>query len=92
MAPQSPDAQEIRRIVREVIRDALRKKKSRFQLEDVKEGVSLTRDLSIDSLDILQMTAVCEQRFGIKLPDSENASLDELGSIVQTIAKHLPRQ
>ena len=77
---------------REVICDALQKKKSRFQLEDVKEGVSLTRDLSIDSLDILQMTAVCEQRFGLKIPDVENANLDELGSIVKTIAKYLPRQ
>jgi|GEM_PF-5096099 len=91
MAPEHPEPQEISRIVREVIFDALQKKKSRFKLEDIKEGVSLTRDLGIDSLDILQMTAVCEKRFKLRIPDDENQNLDELGSIVKVLAKHWPK-
>jgi len=91
MARQMPEAGEIRRIVREMIFDVLQKKRSRFKLEDVKEGASLTRDLGIDSLDILQMTAICEKKFQLKLPDEESQSLDELGSIVKTIVKHWPQ-
>ena len=91
MSHHVPDPQTIRAAVQEIIGEVLKRKKSKFKQEDVKDGVSLTRDLGIDSLDILQMTAVCEQRFGIKLPEAEYAGLDELGGIVKAVAKHLPR-
>jgi acyl carrier protein len=91
MAPARPEPQELSRIVREVIFDTLQKKKSRFKLEDIKEGVSLTKDLGIDSLDILQMTAVCEKRFNLRIPDAENQNLDELGGIVKVLAKCWPK-
>jgi len=90
MTHHIPDQQQLRRSVQEIIFDVLKRKKSRFQLEDIKEGVSLTKTLGIDSLDILQLTAVCEKRFKLKVPDEETKNLDELGGIVATIARHWP--
>jgi acyl carrier protein len=91
MAGQIPDQQKIRSIVQGVIFDVLKRKKSKFTLADIKEGVSLTKDLGVDSLDILQMTAVWEKQYKFKVPDEEVKNLDELGSIVKVAAKYWPR-
>ena len=92
MAGQIPDQQKIRSIVQDVIFDVLKRKKSKFTVADIKEGVSLTKDLGIDSLDILQMTAVWEKKYNFKVPDEEIKNLDELGNIVKVAAKYWPRE
>jgi acyl carrier protein len=92
MADQRADQQQIRQIIQGVIFDVLKRKKSKFTLADIKEGVSLTKDLGIDSLDILQMTAVWEKKHKFKVPDEEIKNLDELGSIVKTAVKYWPVQ
>jgi acyl carrier protein len=92
MSHHIPDAQTIRSAVQELIADVLKRKKSKFKLEDVKAGVSLTRDLGIDSLDILQMTAVFEKKYQVRIPDEETKSLDELDGIVKTVTKYWPHE
>ncbi|MBI5241208.1 MAG: acyl carrier protein [Elusimicrobia bacterium] len=92
MSHHVPDPQTIRAAVQELVADVLKRKKSKFKLEDVKEGVSLTRDLGIDSLDILQMTAVFEKKHKVTIPDEETKNLDELGSIVKTVTKYWPHE
>ena len=92
MSHHIPDPQTIRSAVQEIIGDVLKRKKSKLTREDVKDGVSLTRDLGIDSLDILQMTAVFEKKYKVTIPDEETKSLDELGSIVKTVTKYWPHE
>jgi acyl carrier protein len=92
MSHHMPDPQTIRAAVQELVADVLKRKKSKFTQEDVKDGVSLTRDLGIDSLDILQMTAVFEKKYKVAVPDEETKNLDELGSIVKTLTKYWPHE
>ncbi len=85
--PGPAPSDEARRAVVGLICEVLERKKARFRREDVREGASLTRDLGIDSLDLLQLAARVEKKFGIKFPDAELQGLDELGAILAAIAR-----
>ncbi len=90
MTEPKPSEQEIRGVVQKLIWDILDRKKSAVSLGGIVEGVSLTRDLGIDSLDILQLTASVEKRFKIRFPESDIKQLDDLGAIMAAIKQLLP--
>lgn len=87
--PSEPRPEDLPEIVRGLIAEALRRKKSAVKPEQIKEGASLTRDLGIDSLDILQITAMVEKRYKLRLPEEELKAMDDLGTIVRVLRKHL---
>ena len=55
------DKDAARKEIQKLIHDVLNRKKVKVDLEDIKEGVSLTTQLGIDSLDILQVAATVEE-------------------------------
>lgn len=81
-------SEDIRRAVQELVLGILKRKKIEAKAEDVKEGVSLTRHLGIDSLDILQLSASVEKRYGLRFSEAEIRSMDDLGGILEVISKH----
>ena len=79
------DPQEARRAVQELVVGALARKKVTIKPEDVKEGVSFMRDLGIDSLDVLQLTATVEKRFGVRIHEDDLKKIDDLASAVAAL-------
>lgn len=79
---------DIRSAVQGLIADILKRKRVEMKAEDIKEGVSLTRDLGIDSLDILQLSATVEKRYGLRFAEAEIRAMDDLGGILAAIARH----
>lgn len=90
MTESKPSEQDIRGVVQKLIWDILDRKKSPVSLGGIVEGVSLTRDLGIDSLDILQLTASVEKRLKIRFPENDLKRLDDLGAIMAAIKQLLP--
>lgn len=84
------DDNELRDVVRGLIIDVLKRKKSKASPEDVKEGVSLTTGLGIDSLDLLQISATVEKRYKLRIPEEELKKMDDLGGILRVVKKHMP--
>ncbi len=87
-----PQREELRKTVKELILGVLNKKKSPVTLKDIEEGVSLTRDLGVDSLDILQISATVEKKYGLRIPEEEFKKMDDLGAILEAVARHWPRK
>lgn len=81
---------EVREAVRGLILDVLKRKKLDIPADKVAEGVSLTRDLGIDSLDILQMTATVEKRYKLRIPEDELKKMDDLGGVLAAVRRHWP--
>jgi acyl carrier protein len=52
--------------------------------------VSLTVQLGIDSLDILQLMAIMEKRFKLRIPEGELREMDDLGGIIRVVKRHWP--
>lgn len=71
--------------VQEQIAQILARKKKPIDAARVVEGVSLTRDLGIDSLDILQLSAVVEKKFGLRFPEQDLKKMDDLAGILAAI-------
>ena len=49
---------------------------------------SIADDLSIDSLDAVEIVMALEEEFGIKIPDEELGKLKTVQDIVDTVEKH----
>ena len=79
---------EVRRAIQELIAEVLVRKKTQKKPEEIVEGLSLTRDLGIDSLDVLQIMATVEKRYKLKFSEAEIKGMDDLGGILATIKKH----
>lgn len=79
---------EIKRAIQEMISEVLARKKVQRKPEEIVEGLSLTRDLGIDSLDVLQLVATVEKRYKVKFSEAEIKGMDEIGGIMATIKKH----
>lgn len=91
MADQGPVPKEgVRLAVQQLIADILKRKKVEKKPQDIVEGVSLTRDLGIDSLDILQLSATVEKKYKLRFPEEELRGMDDLGGIMKAIEKHWP--
>jgi acyl carrier protein len=83
-----PAGEDHRRAVQQLVADVLNRKKIPKKPEEIVEGLSLTRDLGIDSLDVLQIMATVEKRYKLKFSEAEIKGMDELGGILAIIKKH----
>lgn len=81
---------QVRRTVQELVAQILERKRAPRKPEDIVEGVSLTRDLGIDSLDILQLSTQVEKRYGLKFPEAELRAMDDLGGVMTAVERHWP--
>lgn len=84
------DRAAVREAVRQRIAEVLKKKKAKAGPEQIVEGVSLTLQLGIDSLDILQLAAQVEKDYGLRIPEEELRKMDDLGAVVDVVEKHWP--
>ncbi len=84
------DEEAVRREARRLILEVLARKKAVVDPEKIREGVSLSVELGIDSLDVLQIMAIVEKKFGIRIPEEELPGMDDLDGIVRTVKKHWP--
>lgn len=84
------DRAAVREAVRQRIAEVLSKKKAKVGLEQIVEGVSLTMQLGIDSLDILQLATQVEKDYGLRIPEEELRKMDDLGAVVAVVEKHWP--
>jgi len=75
------DRGDILDILRETVADQLAVDASGLTRE-----TSLTGDLGVDSLDLLQLTCAIEYRFSLTLADGDLADARTLGDVVDTIA------
>ncbi len=55
--------------------------------ERIVEGISFTKDLGADSLDLLQLMTALEDEFGIAIPDEDFEKLDTVGDVLDEIEK-----
>lgn len=85
MAKSDFDKEAMRREVQEQIASILKRKKVKIEPADISEGVSLTTQLGIDSLDILQLVATLEKNHGIKIPEAELKSMDDLKGVLRAL-------
>ena len=53
--------------------------------DDVAEGKSFTEDLDVDSLSMVEVVVVAEERFSVKIPDDEVQKLKTVGDAVSFI-------
>ena len=56
-------------------------------VEDVQPDKSFVDDLDIDSLSMVEVVMACEDKWGVKIPDSEVKNLRTVGDAVDYIAK-----
>jgi acyl carrier protein len=49
---------------------------------------SFSRDLRIDSLDMIEFIAEVEKTFKIKIPDEEIGELGTVGALIEYVEKH----
>lgn len=56
-------------------------------VEDVKPEASFVDDLDIDSLSMVEVVMACEDKWGVKIPDSEVKNLRTVGDAVAYIEK-----
>jgi acyl carrier protein len=55
-------------------------------VEDVQPDKSFVDDLDIDSLSMVEVVMACEDKWGVKIPDSEVKNLRTVGDAVTYIA------
>lgn len=88
MAKPGFDRNAMRAEVQTQVAAILKRKKVKIEPGDIAEGVSLTTKLGIDSLDILQLVATLEKNHGIKIPESELKSMDDLKGVLAAMEKN----
>lgn len=85
------DRDVVRKKVQQQIASVLKRKKAAIKPEDIREGVSLTLQLGIDSLDILQLAAGVEKEYKLRIPEEELRAMDDLGAILKVVEKYWPQ-
>ncbi|MCF1592218.1 acyl carrier protein [Streptomyces muensis] len=58
----------------------------------VDEQTAFIADLGLDSLVLVRMTVVAEERFGVRIPDEVAWELDTVGSVVSYVEESLSRR
>lgn len=56
--------------------------------ESVKPEKSFVDDLDVDSLAMVEVVMMCEEKFGVTIPDSEVKNLTTVGDAVNYISAH----
>ncbi|WP_128429281.1 acyl carrier protein [Streptomyces cyaneus] len=57
--------------------------------EQVDEQTAFIADLALDSLVLVRMTVVAEERFGVRIPDEVAWELDTVGAVVGYVEEAL---
>ncbi|MDD2858116.1 MAG: acyl carrier protein [Candidatus Nanopelagicales bacterium] len=57
--------------------------------EDVQPDKSFVDDLDVDSLSMVEVVMACEDKWGVKIPDSEVKNLKTVGDAVTYISAHV---
>jgi len=57
-------------------------------VEDVQSDKSFVDDLDVDSLSMVEVVMACEDKWGVKIPDSEVKNLKTVGDAVTYISSH----
>jgi acyl carrier protein len=52
-------------------------------VRNVKEESNFINDLGFDSLDLIEMTMVLEEEFGIEIPDQDVEGLSTVASVIE---------
>ena len=55
---------------------------------DVSEEKSVTEDLDVDSLSMVEVVVAAEEKFGVKIPDDEVQNLKTVGDAITYIVKN----
>ena len=55
-------------------------------VEDVQPDKSFVDDLDVDSLSMVEVVMACEDKWGVKIPDSEVKNLKTVGDAVAFIS------
>lgn len=58
--------------------------------ERVRAGLSLRKDLGMDSVAALNILFAAEEAFGIQVPETELERVDDLDAIVAMLERYLP--
>jgi acyl carrier protein len=83
--------EEVRKTIHALVVDVLKRKKVAVKPDMIVEGVSMIMKLGIDSLDILQIVATAEKKFGLQIPDEELKKIDDMGSFLKAVEKNWPK-
>jgi len=67
----------------EIIADELQR-----PVDEVRSGLSLRKDLGMDSVAALNILFAAEETFGIHVPESELEGVDELDAILALLERH----
>jgi acyl carrier protein len=59
-----------------------------FDVSDVSEEASLTDDLGLDSLDLVDLTMDIEEKFGLSIPDEDLPKLSTVGAVIDYIVSN----
>lgn len=79
-----------RPLIQGLVAEVLARKKKPVEPARIVEGVSFTRDLGIDSLDVLQIAAVLEKKLGLRFEDAEVKTFDDLGAVLAAVGRKRP--
>lgn len=58
-------------------------------VEDVQPDKSFVDDLDVDSLSMVEVVMACEDKWGVKIPDSEVKNLKTVGDAVAYISANV---
>ena len=58
--------------------------------ERVRTGLSLRKDLGMDSVAALNILFAAEEAFGIQVPETELERIDDLDAVVALLERYLP--
>ena len=73
----------VRALVAEIIACELQ-----LPLENVRSGMSLRKDLGMDSVAALNIVFAAEEAFGICIPESELETADDIDAILTLVERH----
>lgn len=80
-------AQDARTLAVELLAQALRRKNKPVERALIAEGVSFSRELGLDSLDVVQVALALQERLGVSVAPGELAGLDDLGALVAAVSR-----
>lgn len=84
-SPKNKNASlDLRQRVKTIIADKIGSK-----IEEITEESNLQKDLSLDSLDEVELVMQLEKEFKIAIPDEETFNVKTVADIIQVVANHM---
>lgn len=85
MAHKYSTKKEVRDKILEVVRDQLVLSEG----NEINDDTNLADDLGADTLDIVELTMILEEEFGISIPDSDSWEDETFGTLVRQVTERL---